>query len=46
MDQLEDAGVLLKAKGEERNRPWVAVDIVTALDRFAERSRRRTRAIN
>ena len=42
--QLEDAGVLLKAKGEERNRAWVAIDIVTVLDRFAERSGRRTRA--
>ncbi len=42
--QLEDAGVLLKAKGEERNRAWVAVDIVTVLDRFAERSGRRARA--
>ena len=42
--QLEGAGVLLKAKGEERNRAWVAIDIVTVLDRFAERSGRRTRA--
>ncbi len=42
--QLESAGVLLKAKGEERNRAWVAVDIVTVLDRFAERSGRRTRS--
>ena len=40
--QLEEAGVLLKAKGEERNRAWVAIDIVTVLDRFAERSGRRT----
>lgn len=42
--QLQDAGVLLKAKGEERNRAWVAIDIVAVLDRFAERSGRRTRA--
>lgn len=41
--QLEDAGVLLKAKGEERNRAWVAVDIVAVLDRFAARAGRRTR---
>lgn len=42
--QLEDAGVLLKAKGGERNRAWVAIDTVTVLDRFAERCGRRTRA--
>ncbi len=43
IDQLEGAGVLIKAKGEERNRAWVAIDIVTALDRFAERGGRRSR---
>ena len=44
ISQLQAAGVLLKAKGEERNRAWVAVDIVAVLDRFAERAGRRTRA--
>ena len=41
--QLEAVGVLVKAKGEERNRAWVAVDIVAVLDRFAARSGRRNR---
>lgn len=41
--QLEDLGILLKAKGEERNRAWVATDIVSALDDFAVRAGRRQR---
>jgi Fic family protein len=43
IDLLEEAGILVKAKGEERNRAWVAIEIVEVLDRFAERSGRRTR---
>lgn len=43
INALEDAGVLVKAKGEERNRAWVAVEIIGALDRFAERIGRRSR---
>lgn len=42
--RLEDAGILVKARGEERNRAWVAVDVIAALDRFAGRGGRRNRA--
>ena len=41
--KLEDVGVLMKARGQERNRAWIAVDVVTALDRFAEAGGRRGR---
>jgi len=41
--KLEDAGVLVKARGQERNRAWVAVDVVDALDRFADAGGRRAR---
>lgn len=41
--KLEDVGVLVKARGQVRNRAWIAVDVVTALDRFAEAGGRRTR---
>jgi Fic family protein len=40
---LEEAGVLVKAKGEQRNRAWVAIEIVEALDQFAARAGRRSR---
>ena len=43
INQLEAAGILVKAKGEERNRAWVAIDIVAVLDRFAARAGRRNR---
>jgi Fic family protein len=43
IDTLESAGVLVKARGEERNRAWVATDVVAVLDRFAQRAGRRTR---
>lgn len=43
INKLEEAGVLQKARGRERNRAWVAVDVVDALDRFAEASGRRRR---
>jgi len=42
--RLEDAGILVKAKGEERNRAWVAVDVIAVLDRFADRGGRRNPA--
>jgi len=41
--RLEDAGILVKARGEERNRAWVAVDVIAVLDRFADRGGRRNR---
>jgi len=41
--KLEDIGVLVKARGQERNRAWIAVDVVGALDRFAEAGGRRER---
>ena len=41
--KLEDVGVLVKARGQERNRAWIAVDVVAALDRFAAASGRRSR---
>jgi len=41
--KLADAGVLAKARGQERNRAWIAVDVVAALDRFAEAGGRRAR---
>lgn len=41
--KLEDVGVLVKARGQERNRAWIAVDVVAVLDRFAEGSGRRGR---
>jgi Fic family protein len=36
--KLVELGVLVKARGQERNRAWIAVDVVAALDRFAESS--------
>ncbi len=41
--KLEDAAVLVKARGRQRNRAWVAVDVVAALDRIAEAGGRRAR---
>lgn len=41
--KLEAAGVLVKARGQERNRAWIAIDVVAALDRFAEAGGRRAR---
>lgn len=43
ISKLEDVGVLVKASGQERNRAWIAVDVVAALDRFAEAGGRRPR---
>jgi Fic family protein len=41
--KLEDAGVVVKVRGQERNRAWIAVGVVAALDRFAQAGGRRAR---
>jgi hypothetical protein len=41
VEQLEEAGVLQRADGGQRNRSWIAQDVIAALDAFAERVGRR-----
>jgi len=41
MEQLEEAGILKRAGGGQRNRAWIAQDAIDALDAFAERVGRR-----
>ncbi|MBC7630705.1 Fic family protein [Aeromicrobium sp.] len=41
MEQLEEAGILERAGGGQRNRAWIAQDVIDALDAFAERVGRR-----
>ncbi|MGH3469745.1 MAG: Fic family protein [Thermocrispum sp.] len=41
VEQLEEAGILKRAGGGQRNRAWIAQDIIDALDAFAERVGRR-----
>lgn len=41
VDQLESAGILVRSGGGQRNRVWVAPDVIDALDAFAERAGRR-----
>jgi len=41
IDRLVEAGILTQLGTGKRNRIWQAVDVVSALDRFAERSRRK-----
>jgi Fic family protein len=41
VEQLEDAGILKRAGGGQRNRAWIAQDVIDALDAFAERVGRR-----
>ena len=41
VEQLEEAGVLKRAGGGQRNRAWIAQDVIDALDAFAERVGRR-----
>jgi Fic family protein len=42
--QLVDVGILTEVSGYKRNRRWVAVEVVNALDAFAKRAgKRRTR---
>jgi len=38
--RLVDAGILAPASASRRNRRWIATDVIDALDRFAERTRR------
>jgi Fic family protein len=41
VEQLEGAGILARAGGGQRNRVWVATEVIDALDAFAERVGRR-----
>ncbi len=41
VEQLDDAGILARAGGGQRNRVWFATEVIGALDRFAERVGRR-----
>lgn len=41
VEQLEEAGILQRAGGGQRNRVWIAHDVIDALDAFAERVGRR-----
>ena len=38
--RLVDAGILAPASASRRNRRWVATDVIDALDRFAQRTKR------
>jgi Fic family protein len=40
IDQLVNAGILTQLGTGQRNRVWQAIDVIQALERFAERSRR------
>ena len=42
VEQLEEAGILKRAGGGQRNRAWIAQDVIDALDAFAERVGRRS----
>ena len=41
VEQLEEAGILTRVGGGQRNRAWIAHDVIDALDGFAERVGRR-----
>ncbi|MFW6869435.1 Fic family protein [Nocardioides sp. CPCC 206347] len=41
VEQLEQAGILVRSGAGRRNRVWVAPEVIDALDRFAERVGRR-----
>ena len=41
VEQLERAGILTRVGGGERNRVWIAQDVIDSLDAFAERVGRR-----
>lgn len=41
VEQLEETGILTRAGGGQRNRVWLASEVIGALDRFAERVGRR-----
>ena len=42
VEQLEQTGILSRAGGGQRNRVWLAHEVIEALDRFAERVGRRS----
>lgn len=44
ISRLRDAGILTKASGHQRYVAWVATDVTSALDDFADRARRRPSA--
>jgi Fic family protein len=41
VEQLEDSEILKRTSGNQRNRVWIAQDVIDALDAFAERVGRR-----
>lgn len=41
VEQLENAGILARSGGGQRNRVWIASEVIRALDAFAERVGRR-----
>lgn len=41
VEQLEDSEILKRTSGNQRNRVWIAQDVIDALDAFAERGGRR-----
>lgn len=42
VEQLEEAGILQRTSSNQRNRAWIAPDVIDALDAFAERVGRRS----
>lgn len=42
VEQLEEAEILKRTSGNQRNRVWIAQDVIDALDAFAERVGRRS----
>jgi hypothetical protein len=44
IEHLEEKGILTKVSGHYRNRKWAAPEILDALDEFAVRAGRRSRA--
>ncbi len=44
IEHLEDKGILAKVSGNYRNRKWASTEVLDALDDFAERAGRRSRA--
>jgi len=41
VEQLQEAGILTRSGGGQRNRVWIAAEVIDALDGFAERVGRR-----
>ncbi len=44
IEHLEEKGILIKVSGNYRNRKWATIEVLDALDDFAERAGRRSRA--